>query len=63
MVYILAINPVGFGDIVEEHIYKTFNRARNKAIAYANTHGNEIQCRVFEADNEFTARRRLIFTI
>lgn len=63
MVYILAINPVGFGDIVEEHIYKTFNTARKKAIAYANTHGNEIQCRVYEAVNEFTARRRLIFTL
>ena len=63
MVYILAINPVGFGDIVNEHTYDTLDEAKEQAEAYANCHGNEIQCRVYEADNEFTARRKLLFTL
>lgn len=48
MVYILAINVVGYGEIVEEHTYKTFEKAKQKATEHSNKRGNGFQYRIYK---------------
>lgn len=60
MVYIVDINPAGFDDMHTENIFGAYEDAKNFALEHANCNGPDCEYHIYEAMNEFTAKRKLL---
>ncbi len=63
MVYIVCINPKGFEDLVDESVFDTLKEADEFMEQHANCNDCECDYCLYEAINEYTAKRRLIKSI
>ena len=63
MTYIVRYNPMGFPEMATENVFDNYEDAKEFALAHARCNGNECEYKIYEARNEFDAKRKLLNVI
>lgn len=60
MVYIVETNTWGLRDFTQEEVFNTYEEAYEYLQDFMSCHANELEYRLYEARDEWTAKRKLL---